>query len=172
MIFKTASFDGIEYSEAIDIYLSVKNIENLKPSVSILSPSLNSSVEGITTIQGIATDQEGSIVKVEMSINGGVWFPVQGFENWMFEINTQIYSNGELLIRVRSFDGLDYSIEDQILMTVNNNLESDNPENWYEEVKFQWIMSAMIIITTAGIVIHSSRKSQMEEFEDWDDVNE
>jgi len=70
-----------------------------------------------------------TVRRVEVSINGGEWTPVNGTEkdgmkNWSFEWDTTEVENGNYTVSVRCYDGTDYSEEKSITLTVENKKES------------------------------------------------
>jgi len=58
---------------------------------------------------------------VEISVNDGDWIVVTGIDSWNYEWNSKSVDNGEYEIRVRAFDGEDYSNVVIWKVTVNNN---------------------------------------------------
>ncbi len=82
---------------------------NQRPSVIITSPANNSDVTGTITIKGSANDPDGTAQKVEVSINGGEWIEVIGTDSWNYEWDTTTRDNRDYEIRVRVYDGEDYS---------------------------------------------------------------
>jgi len=127
------AFDGIDYSDIQEITLAVKNVQvNIKPEVTITSPFPNSELSVEVYCTGRATDEDGEIQKVEMSIDGGIWFPVTGLDTWAYSWDTKNAENGIHTLSVRSYDGEDYSDETSITITVNNERDKDG-DNWYEE---------------------------------------
>ena len=84
---------------------------NKIPTVIITSPENGSVVKGKIIINGTASDEDGTIEMVELSINGGEWIAVTGTANWSFEWDTIKVKNGDSKIKVRAFDGKNYSNE-------------------------------------------------------------
>lgn len=93
---------------------------NKIPTVSITSPGEGDTVKGKVTLEGTASDEDGTVEKVEISIKEGAWLPATGTESWSFEWDTGDSENGEYMIKVRSCDGSDYSDEITITLTVEN----------------------------------------------------
>ena len=93
---------------------------NKIPTVSITSPTNGSEVSGKVTLKGTASDEDGTIENVEVSISGGLWLPAEGTESWTFEWNTEELVNGNHTIMVRCYDGKNYSDVVSITVTVEN----------------------------------------------------
>jgi len=110
------------WSDETSTPLTVTNhiLPNEIPSVTITEPEDGASVKGKITFRGTAYDEDGSVEKVELSINGAPWDVVQGTQPWTFEWDTNELQNGEYTIMARSYDGLDYSDEDVVAVTVEN----------------------------------------------------
>jgi len=102
----------------------VGGIANQIPTVSVTSPSPDATVSGTTTIQGTASDTDGIVQSVQISINDSTFssglLTVTGTTSWTAEWDTTTVSNGEYTIYARSFDGTDYSTMDSVTVTVNN----------------------------------------------------
>lgn len=119
---KFRAFDGEDFSEIVEITLNVQKPlpGNQKPTVSITNPKRGEKVSGTITISGSASDPDGTVEKVEVSINGGEWQIVTGITNWNYTWDTTKEENGEYTIQVRAFDGKNYSEEKEITVKVEN----------------------------------------------------
>ncbi|MCK4613746.1 MAG: right-handed parallel beta-helix repeat-containing protein, partial [Thermoplasmata archaeon] len=91
-----------------------------KPRIIIIWPTNNTKVSGTIIINGNASVQGGTVEKVEISIAGGEWQTVNCTDSWSFEWDTTKYENGECEIKVRAFDGEDYSDEYTLKVRVEN----------------------------------------------------
>ena len=114
-----AYFYSKEYGDFVP-YLEVELIcENKPPTVKITYPEYGKRVTGEVTIQGIASDPDGEVLKVEVSVDGGKWMEAEGTNSWSIDYN---FSNREGIheIRARSFDGELYSEEDSVIVIVND----------------------------------------------------
>ncbi len=78
--------------------------ESIPPTVVINSPANGSTVAGIVSVSGTASDNVG-VAKVEVSIDGGGWSLASGTTNWSFSINTTTLLNGLHTISARATDG-------------------------------------------------------------------
>ncbi|MFA5772725.1 MAG: PKD domain-containing protein [Thermoplasmata archaeon] len=96
---------------------------NQLPSISITSPTNQSTVSGIVSIEGTARDSDGIIQSVDIEING-VWNQAKITDNtigsWTYQWDTAQISGGMYYVFARAFDGLDYSTEVVLYLTVDN----------------------------------------------------
>ncbi|MCK4614175.1 MAG: right-handed parallel beta-helix repeat-containing protein, partial [Thermoplasmata archaeon] len=106
-------------SEPVSASLTI-TAPNQPPVVTITSPKNRSKVSGKVTISGTASDPDGTVQRVEVSINGGDWILLTGITNWNYEWDTKKLKNGEYTINVRSYDGKNYSQEQSVNITVEN----------------------------------------------------
>ncbi len=103
---------------------------NTIPAISITSPGEGDAVKGKVTILGTASDEDGTVEKVEISIDGGEWLPATGTESWSFEVDTEELENAEYTIKVRCFDGENYSDEKSITFEVENKEDGGGGEGF------------------------------------------
>jgi len=94
---------------------------NWRPNVEILSPK-DKIVSGIVTISGTASDKDGSVEKVEISIDGDEWQEIEGTAEWSHEWDTSNILFGIVTISARSYDGEHYSSIVSIDVIVMNNI--------------------------------------------------
>jgi outer membrane protein assembly factor BamB len=115
------AFDGELYSPEVTVSFRVLNIIiNLRPTVAITGPSVDKPLFGTVTVTGTASDPEGNLSRVEMSLNGGGWSMVTGASTWSYVLDTTAMRNGMHSIQVRSFDGVNYSDAAQLDFKVSN----------------------------------------------------
>jgi len=103
-------------------------VPNKPPTVTITSPEDGSEVKGTIAIEGTATDEDGTVEKVDISINGGEWVSVTGIASWNYEWDTTTVKNGDYEIKVKAFDGEDYSEETVWNVKVNNEEDDDDDD--------------------------------------------
>ena len=98
------------------------------PKIRILSPADESTVSGLITITGSASDAEGELKSIEVKIGTEAWEPVDGLEYWslLWDSKKSITTTSErVVIKARAFDGEEsYSIYDSITLNIEN-IESD-----------------------------------------------
>jgi hypothetical protein len=85
------------------------DIANTPPEIIITSPSPDESVSDFVTIEGTASDPDGSVSEVEIRIDNEIWQPVTGSNSWSFTWDTSTYVNGQHTIYVRGYDSEDYT---------------------------------------------------------------
>jgi len=159
------AFDGIDYSDIQEISLIVKNVqENIKPEVSILTPLPNTEVSTDVYCTGQAADEDGEIEKVEISIDTGAWLQIQGTGTWAFSWDSTTVENGIHTLRVRSYDGEEYSFT----ITVNNEEEKEG-DNWYDEPFYIGGLVSVIIVVVIVVALLFMRKRNDEYYDDWGD---
>jgi hypothetical protein len=89
-------------------FLRIK-LENIVPTLEIISPSDFEDVSGVVVISGVAEDDDGDIVWVEVRVDEGAWEEATGTSAWSYSLNTSNRADGEHTISVRAFDGEGYS---------------------------------------------------------------
>ena len=121
------------WSEEVSTTLEVKEDvppENKFTTVTITNPLDSTTLTGIVNIKGSASDEDGTVEKVDVLVDGE-WFTVTGITSWEFELDTTSLDNGEYQIKVLAFDGEDYSNDTVITVNVENVVENpkDNDED-------------------------------------------
>ena len=101
---------------------------NKKPIIEISYPNNGSVVSKIVTISGSAKDPDGSIVDVEVRVNGE-WETAEGSKLWSYEWKVFDIEDGFYSIRVRCWDGTQYSDIEEIIVEVDNPKAVDNSIN-------------------------------------------
>jgi len=99
-------------------------VPNKRPSVEIIRPVVETQLDGKVRIRLAASDIDGEIAVVEISIDNGSWSTVNGTDEWVYIWDTENVENGQHEIRVRSYDGEDYSDIITISVTVENEDET------------------------------------------------
>jgi len=102
-------------------FQSDKTSINKKPIVEISYPYNGSVVSKIVTISGSAIDSDGDIERVEVTIDGE-WEVAEGNNLWSYEWKVFDIEDGFYKVKVRCWDGTDYSEIKEII------IEVDNPE--------------------------------------------
>jgi hypothetical protein len=140
--------DDSVWSDEVTETLLVKETNEL-PSVQITSHLDLERVSGTLNIQGTADDPDGEVLWVEIRIDGSQWVFALGTTSWSFGLDTTFYPEGEHIIKVRAFDGEDYSEEAVITIVVDNEVD----ESEKDEVGIQlWIFILIFIIVIVVVV--------------------
>jgi hypothetical protein len=114
------SFDGDLYSPESSLSLTVNNVFiNQKPKVA-LNPLSSARLSRSAVITGTASDPDGSVMYVEVSVDGGAWQRAFGTRDWTFSLDTTGLKNGLHSLQARAFDGTDHSDAAMLNFTVSN----------------------------------------------------
>ncbi len=181
------SYDGEDHSEVEEITLNVMNAgteqitnENIRPTVIINSPANNSLVTGTITIAGSASDEDGTIEKVEISFDGLQWIKIIGTDFWTYIWDTSVLENGMNVIYFRAFDGEDHSDIVHLNITIQNSIDEESDEkDEINELIFVGGTALIAGIAVAVLYIIGSRRGRescpdcggkmqyYEEYESW-----
>ena len=96
--------------------------DNKKPLVEIDYPRSGMTVSNFVMISGTVSDPDGdeAVVKVEVMINDSKWREAEGTIKWSYDWRTYDINEGMYTIRVRSWDGIDYSEVEAITVHIDN----------------------------------------------------
>jgi len=120
---------------------------NSLPEATFESHSEMESAGGVVTLSGGAFDADGHTSFVEISIEGGAWQRAGGNETWSYDWDTTTIENGVYDIRIRAYDGSDYSMIQDLNLVVSNHRDDDaegNPNGLYILVTSLLILVAML----------------------------
>ena len=116
------------FSTNINILQNLDSIiDNIIPTVTIISPFHNETVTGNVLITGTANNNDGHVDHVEVSINRGPWINAVGTTTWTYQWDTTKENNGICKISAQSYDGTDYSNVTSIDVTVDNTPRNTPP---------------------------------------------
>jgi hypothetical protein len=73
------------------------------PTVAITSPLAGAAVHGQVTVTGTAAD-DGSILRVKLSVDGGPWILASGTTSWSAPLDTTSLANGPHTLTARAVD--------------------------------------------------------------------
>ncbi|UCE73537.1 MAG: right-handed parallel beta-helix repeat-containing protein [Methanomassiliicoccales archaeon] len=132
---------------------------NDPPSCNITAPASDAIISGTSEITGSALDSDGMVERVEVKTDDGEWIRAIGTAPWSYEVDTTSLSDGEHEIFVRSFDGMDYSVELRVDVIVDNSVPEEEPESIYEQNWFWLVIALIIIIILLIVVILFTRKA-------------
>jgi len=100
----------------------IKVCEEYPPTVTINTPTDGDIISGSVKIQGTANDTDGTIKKVEVKFDNSEWLPAMGADSWSYIWHTSLLDveDGDHQISARSYNGVSYSNQSTINVTVNN----------------------------------------------------
>jgi len=124
-------------------------IINMRPTVQMINPEFNSTVSGIIRINGTSTDVDGVIESVELSINNGSWQLVSGTSEWHFEWDTTTETNGMTSICVRSYDGMHYSLIEEVIVDLDNQSDDTDDDG---QILILGIVIGLIVLVIAIVI--------------------
>jgi hypothetical protein len=102
------------------------NVASPTPTVAITSPASGSSVSGILSVSGTASDSV-SITSVQVAVDGGSYSSASGTNNWSFSLNTDSFSNGAHSLSAKTTDAAGISATSSVVaLTVNNGSTSSD----------------------------------------------
>ena len=151
------SQDGYPLMEPLP--LEIPSPGNQRPICEIVQPVEHERTHETYTITGIASDEDGTIVEVEIRIDNGSWILVNGNTSWSYEWDTTSVSNGEYTIYARSYDGEDYSDEVNVTVDVHNPTEE---EMMYGEIFFWTAVVLVVVIAITGLLLEVKRRKKEE----------
>lgn len=99
--------DDQDVSDIDEIQLTVENDEpssNAVPEITITSPLDGFPVSSFISIQGSASDSDGNVQLIQISIEGGAWLPALGTDSWSYYWLTTAHADGPATIRARATD--------------------------------------------------------------------
>lgn len=107
------------------------------PRVTITDPADGARVNGTVLIEGVASDPDGSVERVEVRLDDGPWQTAEGTDNWTFEWDASNASEGPHTIRARSLseqrassvDGLTLHVTPPEEAAGQTGIEIVHPEN-------------------------------------------
>jgi len=92
--------------------------ENLAPTCSITNLEDEQTVQGLIQIEGLAADQDGEVVSVEVDIDGFGWNTATGTTSWNYSWDTTDAKPGYHTIHARAYDGQEYSTHYWIVVEI------------------------------------------------------
>jgi hypothetical protein len=126
------SFDGTLYSEEYLINVTVDNdVVNNPPIVTINHPDENDIVSATVSVSGTASDPDGNLQKVEISIDNKGWIIAAGTSSWAYSWDTTKNQDGKHVIYARAKDDSNqYSTTKSISVIVDNFINSPPTVNF------------------------------------------
>jgi|GEM_PF-2040701 len=152
------SYDGDLYSPEASLSLTVDNIVvNRKPTVDI-NPLPSTRLSKTTVITGTASDPDGAVTRVEVSLNGGAWTAAFGTHLWSFSLDTTELANGRHSLQVRSFDGTENSDPVRLDFTVANEVAATT--SGPGPLLLGGIALVVLVLVVAAVAVVMSRRKR------------
>jgi len=142
------------WSEEVNTTLTILALNKI-PTVTIASPKDGDKITGKLLINGTASDEDGTIEKVEISLDGGSWRLATGTDTWTLELVPKDIDGEEITIAARSFDGENFSEEVSITITLENIDDSSDG--------FIPGFEAMAVVVAIGVAIILYRRKGKKE---------
>lgn len=117
------AYDSVNQTKSIQYSVTVSNVVDNPPIISITSPSDGSSVSGIVSVTADVTDDKG-ISKVEFYIDGALKY-TDIYAPYSYSWNTVQYSTGTHTVKAITYDTANQTNSKQHSVTVN--VTDDNP---------------------------------------------
>ncbi len=119
------SYDGESHSSVASRTVTVDNggsdgSTDQAPTITIDKPQDGATVKDSVVVEGTASDPEGDLQTVEVSIDGGTWQTASGTSSWTYTWDTTDEAEGQHTIEARSYDGGNHSQVDKHVVTVDN----------------------------------------------------
>jgi parallel beta-helix repeat protein len=118
---------------------------NRDPVLLITEPLNGSNVSGVVIIRGTATDLDGTIDSVEVSVDSGDWILVTGKDEWWYSYNTTSLGNGNHSLTFRAFDGWSFSDTLDLILLVENHAVSVSPRVTIEGENGETVWGSVLI---------------------------
>ncbi len=138
-----------------------KKPPNQHPTCLISSPEDSAIISGIIEISGSAYDPDGTVQYVEVRFDEGVWNKARGKDSWEYIWDSTVVPNGNHTVHARAFDGQNLSIEECIIISVDNPMEEeDTDRSIFEEVWLWLFIIVLIALVSFGIAIPLWKRSR------------
>ncbi len=113
-------------------------------------------VKGTIIFIGTASDQDGTVVSVFVSLVGGFSDQLaEGTESWSFELDTSTLEEGEHHLHFRSFDGEDYSGSRQLTIIVEHEDIGGGEEGGGDDGVIPGFgLEAVILVCSINFLVH------------------
>lgn len=145
---KDSSDQESENSAEVTITVTKTGDPNQKPTLDVISPKTGSSFklsEKEIDIEGSASD-DNKVILVEIRIDNDPWISVVGTELWLYKLDLKDLSEGEHQISIRAFDGVLYSEELQLDISIIDDSKSKDDDFPIEWVALPSIIAIIVVI--------------------------
>lgn len=150
---RVRSYDGEYYSDMVSTTVRVSN--NHPPSVEITSPEDSATVNDTVVVNGTARDIDGNetLQTIEIKIGEGNWktvkedwWAVNNITSWSYMWNTTEIGDGDCTIKVRAYDGANYSNIVSIIVTVDNDKKDSDGTPGFETLSLLVALAAALLV--------------------------
>jgi len=110
-------------------YLITVHNTNDPPGITITSSENDTTVSGVTTIEGTASDPDPdeNDLEVEYRVDNDTWEKASGVAVWELAWNTSLVADGEYYLEFRAFDGEVYTETLWVTFLINNTVWIPEP---------------------------------------------
>lgn len=99
---EAVAYDGKRTGPASKVNVLVTNAGTAQTTISILSPSERSRVNGTIEVRGLADDPDSDAIEVLARLDGGEWQRASGSRAWIFRWDSTTVANGPHVIEVQA----------------------------------------------------------------------
>lgn len=123
---------------------------NARAICEIVAPSPGSTVSGTYPVTGTATDPDGSVLRVEVRIDDGAWLTATGTNPWLYDWYTLSVPDGAHSLHARAYDGIAYSEEASVVVTVRNSVSQPQETPIWQQ---SWFVGTLVAVAIATVLI-------------------
>ncbi len=127
-------------------------VPNQPPACAITAPGPGTTVSGTYSIAGTSSDPDGTVLRVEVSIDNGSWGLAGQTNPWRYDWPTQAFPDGAHTIRARAYDGTDYSAVASVTVTVRNAAPPPPPPPEVPPWQQPWVVGILAGTTIAAVL--------------------
>jgi hypothetical protein len=113
--------DGAGNTATTSVSVTVKNtvLDSTPPTVTFSAPQSGSTVSGVATVSGSASDNVG-LAAVDVQIDGGAWQAASGKASWSYAWDTTAVTNGTHTLVAKATDTGGNTTTASLTLTVSN----------------------------------------------------
>jgi len=130
---------------------------NQAPTVT-LTTVVPASLKGALSLEGTASDPDGSVAKVQVSIDAEPWVDAVGTVIWDYYLDSKQYEDGPHTLSVRSYDGSKYSD----LVTRQFIIDNAGPVDGGGGVPVLLIVGILVAIVVVAVVVVLALRGKRE----------
>jgi hypothetical protein len=141
-------------------------VANEPPVCAVQAPGEGDILFGTHSVSGTAQDPDGTVQRVEVRIDNGIWVAASGTDTWSYGWDTRNVTDGVHTIHARAYDGMVYSEEATVTIVVRNTVPPPPAETPVWQQAWFWVL---IIVLAGGAVVayrYMQKKPRGKEPED------